>query len=498
MSEYDDFNSKKKEEYEYEEERESIDYSADGMENEPHVDGESIEMDAEVISGEDYAEEISGEHFSEQEDFSAEESIPEEEDFSEAEAFAKEQPDEEGFTEKTEEPAYTGPCVREYHYEEKVKKPKRAQKGNGWKKFIAACLVCSIAGGSAIGVSYSAAQNHFGKENGVKTTSTSNTESVSYLTNGLSTVDIVKKVKPSVVSISTTTTGVTQYMGHFTVPYEAEGAGSGVIFYSDDDKIAIATNNHVIEGANSIYVTLDGDKSVPAKVVGTKSESDLAVLSVSWSDLKQAGVEKVTTATFGDSDDLEVGECVIAIGNAMGMGLSATDGIVSMKEQTINVDGNSLKVMQTSAAINSGNSGGALVNSKGEVIGINTAKYNSSMAEGMGYAIPSNEIKPTVESLLETGTQPQPYIGITGTNASLYNLEVGALVLEVKDNSPAAAAGLKSGDIITQFNGKTIKDMDSLLNAMDSSDIGKKVDLTVVRDNKDKIKLQLTVADKNS
>ena len=492
MYEYDEYNPKKKDEYE-ETEQESIAYSADGMEDEPHVDGESIEMEAEVISSEEYTEEISGEQFSEEESFSEQESVSEantEEGAEKAEAFAEE-------TAEAEQ-EYTGPCVREYHYEEKVKKPKRKQSGNGWKKFIAACLVCSIAGGSAIGVSYSAAQSHFGKETGAKTASTSNTESVSYLTNGLSTVDIVKKVKPSVVSVSTTTTGVTQYMGHFTVPYEAEGAGSGVIFYSDDDKIAIATNNHVIEGANSIYVTLDGDKSVPAKVVGTKSESDLAVLSVSWSDLKKAGVEKVTTATFGDSDDLEVGECVIAIGNAMGMGLSATDGIVSMKEQTINVDGNSLTVLQTSAAINSGNSGGALVNSKGEVIGINTAKYNSSMAEGMGYAIPSNQIKPTVESLLATGTQPQPYIGITGTNASLYNLEVGALVLEVKDNSPAAAAGLKSGDIITQFNGKTIKDMDSLLNAMDSSDIGKKVDLTVVRDNKDKIKLQLTVADKNS
>ena len=486
MYEYDEYNPKKKDEYE-ETEQESIDYSADGMEDEPHVDGESIEMEADVISGEEYAEEISGEQFSEEEDFSEQESVSEattEEGAEKAEAFAE--------ASEESEPEYTGPCVREYHYEEKVKKPKRKQGGNGWKKFIAACLVCSIAGGSAIGVSYSAAQSHFGKEAGAKTASTSNTESVSYLTNGLSTVDIVKKVKPSVVSVSTTTTGVTQYMGHFTVP------GSGVIFYSDDDKIAIATKTHVIEGANSSDVTLDGDKSVPAKVVGTKSESDLAVLSVSWSDLKKAGVKKVTTATFGDSDDLEVGECVIAIGNAMGMGLSATDGIVSMKEQTINVDGNSLTVLQTSAAINSGNSGGALVNSKGEVIGINTAKYNSSMAEGMGYAIPSNQIKPTVESLLETGTQPQPYIGITGTNASLYNLEVGALVLEVKNNSPAAAAGLQSGDIITQFNGKTIKDMDSLLNAMDSSDIGKKVDLTVVRDNKDKIKLQLTVADKNS
>ena len=285
MYEYDEYNPKKKDEYE-ETEQESIDYSADGMEDEPHVDGESIEMEAEVISSEEYTEEISGEQFSEEEGFSEQEDVSEtvaEEGAEQAEAFAEEPAEAEQ--------EYTGPCVREYHYEEKVKKPKRKQGGNGWKKFIAACLVCSIAGGSAIGVSYSAAQSHFGKETGAKTASTSNTESVSYLTNGLSTVDIVKKVKPSVVSVSTTTTGVTQYMGHFTVPYEAEGAGSGVIFYSDDDKIAIATNNHVIEGANSIYVTLDGDKSVPAKVVGTKSESDLAVLSVSWSDLKKAGVE---------------------------------------------------------------------------------------------------------------------------------------------------------------------------------------------------------------
>ena len=202
---------------------------------------------------------------------------------------------------------------------------------------------------------------------------------------------------------------------------------------------------------------------------------------------------------LGSSDDLVVGETAVAIGNPLGeLGGTVTSGIISALSREVTIDNQTMTLLQTNAAINPGNSGGALVNSKGEVIGINTAKYNSSMAEGMGYAIPSNQIKPTVESLLETGTQPQPYIGITGTNASLYNLEVGALVLEVKDNSPAAAAGLKSGDIITQFNGKTIKDMDSLLNAMDSSDIGKKVDLTVVRDNKDKIKLQLTVADKNS
>lgn len=158
MYEYDEYNPKKKDEYE-ETEQESIDYSADGMEDEPHVDGESIEMEAEVISGEEYTEEISGEQFSEEEGFSEQESVSEataEEGAEKAEAFAEE-------TAEAEQ-EYTGPCVREYHYEEKVKKPKRKQSGNGWKKFIAACLVCSIAGGSAIGVSYSAAQSHFGKE----------------------------------------------------------------------------------------------------------------------------------------------------------------------------------------------------------------------------------------------------------------------------------------------------------------------------------------------
>ncbi len=484
MFDYDERNTKRDEEQEKAEERDMLSSMEEGMDEEPRVDGESAEMDAEVISAEEECtEEILDAQTTEE---SADESFTEAPQDDSAVAAEAKEIHTEG----------TSPCVREYHYEEQVKKRKRAR-GNGWAKLIAACLVVSIAGGSAIGVSYSAAQNYFREESGTQTASTSNTESVSYLTDGLSTVDIVKKVKPSVVSISTTTTGVTQYMGRFTIPYEAEGAGSGVIFYSDDDRIAIATNNHVIDGATSIYVTLDGDKSVPAKVIGTKSESDLAVLSVSWSDLKQAGVETVTTATFGDSDSLEVGDCVIAIGNAMGMGLSATDGIVSVKEQTINVDGNSLTVLQTSAAINSGNSGGALVNTKGEVIGINTAKYNSSMAEGMGYAIPSNQITPIVEQLLETGTQPTPYIGITGTNASLYNLEVGALVLEVVEDGPAAKAGLQSGDIITVFNGKNIKDMDSLLSALEGTKVGDKVSMTIVRNNKENKTLQITIANKN-
>ena len=295
---------------------------------------------------------------------------------------------------------------------------------------------------------------------------------------------------------------MTNYWGAFSIPFESEGAGSGVIFYSDDSRVAIATNNHVVEGASTIYVTFEGDISVPAKVIGTRSESDLAVLTVSWDDLNKAGVEQVTTAVFGDSDALEVGSEVIAIGNAMGMGLSATDGIISMKEQTINVDGNKLGVLQTSAAINSGNSGGALVNASGEVIGINTAKYNSAMVEGMGYAIPSNYITPIVEELLTSGTQPKPYIGITGTNiteetAPMYKLPVGALILEITEGSPADKAGLEVGDVITQFNGQTVMDMDSLVKMVNEARIGSTVDMYVIRDGKDGFELKIKIEDKN-
>ena len=422
-------------------------------------------------------------------------------------AFTEEEPKEEATeveeffcakNEQTEE-KIEGPCLREYRYEEQVKKtPKRKR---GWGKFIAACLIASVAGGASMGAGYGAAKYYFAGEPVVTNTPVV-AQKVSSIT-GMSAVDIIKSVKPSVVSISTKVTGTSEYFGSFSVPYESNGVGSGVIFYSDDEKVAIATNNHVVDGASSIFVTFDGDVNVPAKVVGTKSESDLAVLTVSWSDLRGAGIKEVSVASFGDSDSLQVGDSVIAIGNAMGMGLSATDGMVSMTEQNINVEGNQLTVLQTSAAINGGNSGGPLVNSAGEVVGINTAKYNSSMAEGMGYAIPSNVISPIVDDLLENGTKPKPYIGIKGTsitseNADLYKLPVGALIMEVAEGGPAEQAGIKVGDIITSFNGNTVMDMDSLVQVVGETKVGATVDVHVVRDGKTGHDLKLTITDKNS
>lgn len=387
-------------------------------------------------------------------------------------------------------------------YAEHVKKRSK-KRGNGWAKLVAGCLIVGLAGGTGIGAGYGVVEQYYENEGGVAADSgTVNVEKTS-TGSGMSTIDVVRSVKPSVVSITTKIEGMTSYYGAFSVPYEGEGAGSGVIFYSDDDKIAIVTNNHVIEDAKEVYATINDTASVKAKVVGTKSDSDLAVLTVAWDDLKAAGIDEVTVASFGDSDKLEVGESVIAIGNAMGLGLSATDGIISVTNQTINVDNNTLDVIQTSAAINSGNSGGALVNSRGEVIGINTAKYNSSMAEGMGYAIPSNEVISVAQDLLEDGTVTTPYIGIIGTsitseNASLYKLPVGALIMEVTEGGPAAQAGIQAGDIITEFNGKTVMDMDSLSELVKETEIGQKVSVHIIRNGEKGVDLQLTIADKNA
>ncbi len=397
--------------------------------------------------------------------------------------------------------------VKKECYTEHIKKKNKRKRSGGWAKLIAASLIIGISGGAAMGAGYGVVK-YYGNQQPMTTNAGTTLVQKTSTASSMSVVDVVRAVKPSVVSISTKIAGTKSYQspfglrGGFDIPYEAEGAGSGVIFYSNDSQIAIATNNHVIEGANEVFATINDNTTVRANVVGTKADSDLAVLTISWKDLKAAGIENVTVAQFGNSDNLQVGESVIAIGNAMGLGLSATDGIVSIKEQNINVDGNSLNVIQTSAAINSGNSGGALVNTRGEVIGINTAKYNSSMTEGMGYAIPSNDIKPIVEELLVDGTSPTPYIGIVGTsitaeNASLYKLPVGALIMEVTKGGPADLAGIQAGDIITNFDGKTVMDMDALAKIIKQAEVGAKIPVHIIRNGQTGMDLTITIADKN-
>ncbi len=390
------------------------------------------------------------------------------------------------------------------YYKEELKKPIR--KKNAFSRFIAATLIVSVAGGASIGAGYGYVKYSMETPETVTKVPVVAQPVVSQAqsqTPIYSAVEVIKAVKPTVVSISTQTVGQTQYFGTFTIPYESQSAGSGVVFYSDNDRVAIATNNHVIDNTTEIFVTFDEDITVPAKVVGTKSESDLAVIVVNWDDLEAQEMYNVSVATFGDSDILEVGSPVFAIGNAMGEGISATDGIISMTEQSIIIDESQLSVLQTSAAINGGNSGGALVNASGEVIGINTAKYNPLQAEGMGYAIPSNEFVPIIEDLLLNGTMPKPYIGVTGTsitteNAVLYRLPVGALIMEVVEGGPADLAGLMVGDIVTQVNGKTVMGMETLITIVNELEVGTAVDVHVVRDTSESVDLTLVVGDKNS
>lgn len=273
----------------------------------------------------------------------------------------------------------------------------------------------------------------------------------------MTTVDISKKVGPAVVGI---TSSIESGMSIFGGSGYSEGTGSGIIFTEDG---YIVTNNHVIEGAAKVSVTLNTGSEYEAEVIGADSRTDLAVLKISPK-------EQLTIAEFGDSSSLEVGERAIAIGNPLGMEFfgSTTQGIISAVNRSITVDNKTMSVIQTDAAINEGNSGGALVNAYGQVIGINAVKISSSTVEGMGFAIPISEAKPVISDLIEFGyVKGRPVIGITSRDVTDYMAKrqgwpLGVQVLEVQIGSGAEIAGLEQGDIIVKVDGKEIKTVDEL------------------------------------
>lgn len=408
--------------------------------------------------------------------------------------------------------------TKEAFYKETIKNDKKKRRGSSFSRWIAACLIISIAGGGSIGAGYSFTQNYFESQREVTETVATPSEetnkpkedSNSYIATSVNlsdsntSVQIVKEVFPSVVSITTKVSGSTNYYNAFNIPYESSGAGSGVIFHEDDTKIYIATNDHVIEGANEIGISMsDSINTVPAAIVGKDNTADLAVISVLKKDLESAGIADIKVAKFGNSNDLEVGESVIAIGNALGEGKTSTGGMISALGREITIDGKTLQVIQTDAAINPGNSGGALVNYKGEVIGINTAKAYESSVEGMGYAIPSNVVVPAIEKLLTNGTAERPFLGIVGTNindemAELYGLPVGALVREVVPGGTADKAGVKANDIITGLGGETIMDMDSLVTALAKQKVGDKIEIRIIRGGNTAMRLKAVIQDANN
>jgi serine protease Do len=298
--------------------------------------------------------------------------------------------------------------------------------------------------------------------------------------------EIVKLAKESVVSIHVTAT-VTNFFGR---SQETPGAGSGFIFAIDDSEVFIATNNHVIERAETVSISLDDEETVEARVIGRDRESDLALLSVPKSAMDALGVP-YKAALIGDSSAMAVGDSVVAIGNAMGEGQTATSGIISAVNRQITVERRRFTVLQTDAAINQGNSGGPLVNINGEVIGINTAKLYASgvSVEGMGYSLPINEALEILNDLLDDGTAQIPFIGITyfeinENTKTLYNLpSLGIIIQNVAEGFPAHKAGLKPMDIVIAYDDTEIVTVEDFRDAIRASKVGDEIKLTLYRNN---------------
>lgn len=316
---------------------------------------------------------------------------------------------------------------------------------------------------------------------------TLNTGSTNVTTVVTDVTGVVDEVMPSIVSITNEYTYNNYYYSS-----TAEAKGSGIIIGSNDDELLIATNNHVVSDNEELTVTFCDESEAKAVVKGSDANMDLAVIAVKLQDIDDDTMDDIVIAKIGDSEALKVGEPVVAIGNALGYGQSVTTGVVSAlnREMDMGGDGNKATYIQTDAAINQGNSGGALLNMAGEVIGINSNKIGGNTVEGMGYAIPISSAKPIIEELMNRETRYQVdedergCLGIMGssissTEAEFYGIPQGAHVEKVYDDSAADKAGLSKGDIITQFDGQSVSSMEQLQNILSYYEVGEKVDMVI-------------------
>ena len=322
--------------------------------------------------------------------------------------------------------------------------------------------------------------------------------------------EIVSEALPSIVSITTKSVQEVQnYFGMYGMygyapqqqEQEVEGSGSGIIVGKNDDELLIATNYHVVEGADTLSVAFTDGNAVEASVKGFDEERDLAVVSVSLDDVEDDTMDAVSIANIGSSDDLKVGEQVVAIGNALGYGQSVTTGIVSAKNRRMDSDNNTVtdgsddssdgvNLIQTDAAINPGNSGGALLNMEGEVVGINSAKLASTEVEGMGYAIAISDVTDILQNLMNETSRDKlddsehGVLGIEGSSVSseavqMYGIPAGVFVKKVTEGGAADKAGLKANSVITEFNGKTVSSIDQLMEYLSYYEPDEEVELTV-------------------
>lgn len=393
------------------------------------------------------------------------------------------------------------------HQETSKQKRKHKRSMNLYAKVICcAILFGAISGGMVLG------SFMIGK-NAVKTTASSTTletnaaklSTSSGSKNGSSSssgdtytvAQIAEQCKSSVVAITNQSVQEVQTM-FGTMQQQSTGSGSGVIIGKNDTELLIATNNHVVSGAESLTVCFNDDKDAvfDAKIKGTDADNDLAVIAIKLSDISKDVLNSISVATLGDSTQMEVGDQVVAIGNALGFGQSVTSGVISALDREVTIDDTTATLMQTDAAINPGNSGGALFNMKGEVIGINSAKYASDQVEGMGFAIPMAKAQGIIENLMNQETRDKltsdyGFLNITGQDVSsdvaeMYGIPEGVYVSGTTDGGAAANAGIQKGDIITKLGNTTITSISQLKEELQYYKAGETVEITLQRNSDNK------------
>lgn len=404
------------------------------------------------------------------------------------------------------ESAYGSESYSNNYREATHKRSHRDRKNGGFGVKLIRCAVLAavfglVAGGVFQGVNYFAGGDS--KDSKVvqetKTEKLENTATNMAVTEQTVVVSdvsgIVENVMPSIVAI--TNMSQTEYYNWFgqSEVRDSQSCGSGIIVSDDDEYLYIATNNHVVSGANSLTICFVDETTVAAEVKGTDADSDLAVVSVKKKDLGSDTLSQVKIATLGDSDALKVGQASIAIGNALGYGQSVTTGVISALNREVTTtdsqsgESTTNELIQTDAAINPGNSGGALLNVRGEVIGINSIKYSDTDVEGMGYAIPMATASPIIDELITrqvVDESQSAFLGIVGVDvtsdvAQTYNMPEGVYIAQISAGSAAQKSGLLKGDILTSFDGHSISSMEALEDQLQYYSAGTTVDVVIQR-----------------
>ena len=387
-----------------------------------------------------------------------------------------------------------------------IKEAKKSNKKKGFMKKTAIIVAAAVLFGTVSGAVFTATTYFGNKITGnvnkdkAEINNIPKVNNISY--NGENTATdvsaIVEKVMPSVVSI--TNLSIQQVQDFFfggVIEQKQESAGTGIIIAQSDDELLVVTNNHVVAGSEELTVTFADNKSVSADIKGTDATHDVAVIAVQLKDMEDDTKQAIAVAALGDSDAIKVGETAIAIGNALGYGQTVTTGVISAKDRSLNQANGEVKpgqedvkLIQTDAAINHGNSGGALVNSRGEVIGINSSKLVGNSVEGVGYAIPISDVSDIIMDLMNQKTKikiaekDRGFLGITGFDvisdyAESFEMPIGVYVKDVVKNGAADKAGIEKGDIITKIDGSTVTNMTELKEQLKYYAVGEEVKVTV-------------------